>query len=272
MRSVIKLGETLKSVAAVTFKEWAAYRSHMLLSLVIGPVFFLTQYYIWSAVYRQHALIAGFTFREMVAYFGMVTLLNYLIMDFADWNLQMLIGTGKFITFVLRPVSHRFFAFSQKVGHRLLGFFLEFIPVYILFLFLFKMPFIPARPLWFGLSLAFSFLIMFLCNYCVGMTGFWLVRSDGIRAFFRFFRDIFAGVFIPLSFFPGIVQKVLFFLPFQFITYVPVRVFIGTYQLADITMSIPAIVAFQGGVALLLLIVSEIIWRAGIKKFTAVGV
>ena len=58
----MKLIKTIKSVAAVTFKEWAAYRSHMILSLIIGPIFFLVQYSIWKAVYSgQQTTIAGFT-------------------------------------------------------------------------------------------------------------------------------------------------------------------------------------------------------------------
>ena len=41
---------------------------------------------------------------QMVSYYGLVILLHYLTMDFADWNLQMLIRTGKFLTFILPKV------------------------------------------------------------------------------------------------------------------------------------------------------------------------
>ncbi|NLY89184.1 MAG: hypothetical protein GX085_06135 [Firmicutes bacterium] len=265
-------GRLLTAVAAATYKEWAAYRSHILVSLFVGPVYFLVQYFIWSALFQNTTTLKGFTLQDMLVYYGVTTLINYCIMDFADWNLQMLIRTGRFITFLLRPVSHRFFALSQKVGHRFLGFWLEFVPVYLIFFFVFRLPLVPADLFWSLLSLVLGFLMMFLVNYSIGITGFWLIRTDGLRSFFLIFRDVFAGVFVPLVFFPGWLQKALFFLPFQYISYVPVRVFSGSYELGGITLAIPVIVAIQAVYVVFMGLVSEFLWRLGIKRFTGVGV
>jgi ABC-2 type transport system permease protein len=263
--------KTLKAVAFVTYKEWAAYRSHMLLSLFIGPAFFLAQLFIWRAVYTGKTSVAGFTLEGMLYYYGTVSVINYLIMDFADWNLQMLIRTGKFLTFALRPVSHRFFALSQKVGHRILGFIFEFIPVWLIFAIVFRIPLVPAKPLWALASISLGFLMMFQVNYSVGIIAFWLTRTEGIRFLFRFVRDILAGVFIPLSFFPVLMQKILFYLPFQFIAYVPIRVFIGSYELAGIALDIPFIVGIQAFAVLVMWGVSGLLFGLGIKRYTGVG-
>ncbi|MBN1697447.1 MAG: ABC-2 family transporter protein [Spirochaetales bacterium] len=271
LRKAAIIFNTIKAVAFVTYKEWAAYRSHILVSLFTGPIYFLVQYFIWKAVYSGHEVINGFTFSQILTYFGLATIINYLIMDFADWNLQMLIRTGRFITYILRPLSHRLFAFSQKVGHRVLGFWLEFIPVYLLFFFVFGIRLIPAKPFWFIVSLILSYSIMFFINYCVGMFAFWLTRIFGVMEMFRIMRNLFAGVFIPLSFFPITIQKIFFFLPFQFIVYVPFRVFIGSYELAGITLSIPLVILFQAFMLGAVMLVAEIIWRFGIRRFTGVG-
>jgi ABC-2 type transport system permease protein len=183
----------------------------------------------------------------------------------------MLIRTGKFLTFMLRPLPHWFFAFSQKVGHRILGVGLEFVPVYIIFFFVFRIKLLPAYPIWCLISLMLSFMMMFFINYTVGIIGFWIVRTQGVRRMFLILRDIFAGVFIPLSFFPEVFQKILFFLPFQFITYVPVRVFIGTYELAGISLSIPQIVFIQAIEVFAMWLILLMAWNLGIKKFSGVG-
>jgi len=269
--SIRRMFAILKAVAFVTYKEWAAYRSHMLVSLFIGPVFFLVQVFIWKALFSTQTTINGLTFEQMLLYYAATTMIHYLIMDFADWNLQMLIHTGKFLTFMLRPVSHRFFALSQKVGHRVLGVTFEFFPMYLVFVFVFHIRLVPVYPFWAALSITLSFVIMFLINYCVGIAGFWLVKTQGVQRMFLIFRDICAGVFLPLSFFPSAFQYVLFFLPFQFVTYVPIRVFLGSYELAGMTMSIPEIVGIQALVALVMFGISELLWRAGITHFTGVG-
>jgi ABC-2 type transport system permease protein len=262
---------TLHSVAYVTYKEWAAYRSHMVVSLFVGPVLFLVQLFIWQAIFSVRGTLNGLTLDQMITYYAIVAVINYFIFDFADWNLQMLIRTGKLLTFLLRPVSHRYFALSQKVGHRMLGLWLELTPVLLIFIFVFRIDLQPAYPFWAVMSILFSFLLMFLINYCIGMTAFWLTNTDGIRRMFMILRDVCAGVFIPLSFFPDALQKLMFFLPFQYIIYVPARVIIGSYELADLSLTIPQIVALQGVVVVVMWLVSGLLWHLGIRKFTGVG-
>ncbi len=258
-------------MAFVTYKEWAAYRSHVAVSLFVGPVYFLVQFCIWRAVYATRGTINGLTLGQMLTYCGVAAAISYLTFDFADWNLQMLIQTGRLLPFMLRPVSHRFFALAQKVGHRLLGFWMEFVPVSLMFCFVFRIRLLPANLLWAAASIALGFLMTFLVDYSIGITGFWLTRTGGLRRMFQIMRDVLAGVFIPLTFFPGIVQKILFYLPFQFITYVPVRVFLGSYELAGVKYTVPEIVGLQALAVLAMWLVSGILWRLGMRSFTGVG-
>lgn len=261
----------LRAVAFATYKEWSVYRSHSLVSLFVGPVYFLVQYFIWKAVYNTHSSIKGLSLEQMIMYYAIAALIGYITMDFADWNLQMLVHTGKFLTFVLRPVQHVYFAFSQKVGHRILGLIFECVPVYLIFVFIMEIRVAPAQPFWAVISVALGFVMMFMVDYCVGITAFWLTRTSGVRRMFLLLRDISSGVFVPLTLFPGIVQKVFFVLPFQFITYVPIRVFIGSYELAGISCTIPQIVGIQAIAAGLMTVFTLLFYRLGIRQFTGVG-
>jgi ABC-2 type transport system permease protein len=262
----------MKAAAFVTYKEWAAYRSHMLISLFVGPVQFLVQVFIWRAVYTNQTVLNGLTLEQMITYYAVVTIIHYLVMDFAAWNLHMLIRTGRFVTYMIRPMSHRFFALSQKVGHRALGFLWEFIPVYCMFFFLFQITLIPAHAGWALCSILLGFMMHFFLNYCIGIMGFWLIRAEGVRRMIMIFSMLFEGVFIPLVFFPPFMQKILFFLPFQFATYVPIRVFIGSYELAGMSFTLPHIIGIQAVAVVVMFCVSQLLWRLGVKKFTGVGI
>lgn len=263
--------QIMKAVAFVTYKEWAAYRSHAMVSLFVGPVYFLVQVFIWKAVYSMKGSVNGLSLEQMMAYFGIAALINYLIMDFADWNLQMLIHTGKFLTYMLRPMSHIYFAFSQKVGHRILGLTVEFIPVYLIFTFVFGITLVPVSFGYALISILLGFLMMFFIDYCVGITAFWLTRTLGIRRMFLLLRDVCSGVLLPLTFFPDILQKILFVLPFQYIAYVPIRVCIGSYQLGGITLGIPQVVGIQAIAVLIMGAFTLLLSRIGVKRFTGVG-
>jgi ABC-2 type transport system permease protein len=263
--------EVAKAVALVTYKEWSAYRTHSMVSIFVGPVYFIVQYYIWSAVYGGHNELNGMELKQMLSYFGATALIGYLTMDFADWNLQMLVRTGKFLTFALRPIHHRFFAFSQKLGHRTLGFLFEFVPCFFIFQLIFKIDMVPKNIGWTVLSIMLAFLMNFYVNYTIGLTAFWLIQSSGIRRVFQALSSVFSGALIPLVFFPHFLQKLLFFLPFQYITYVPAMVYTGKYSLAGIKISIPHIVMIQACAVIIAALLSEVLYRKSLRQFTAVG-
>ena len=271
--------DVCKAVAFVTFKEWGAYRSHSMVSIFVGPVYFIVQYFIWSAVYggagdysgSLQVSLNGIELAQMIRYFGATALIGYLVMDFADWNLNMLIQSGKFLTFALRPLNHRFFAFSQKVGHRVLGFVVEFIPCFLIFTLLFKIDMRPVYLGWTIVSIILAYFMHFLVNYCLGMASFWIVQTNGLRSFYALAASIFSGMLIPLVFFPKPLQIIQFFLPFQYTSYVPAMVFLGSYSLGGIHLSIPAIVGIQAAAVVIFFVLSELIYNAAMKQFTAVG-
>lgn len=265
----------IRAVAIVTYKEWAAYRTHSMVSIFVGPVYFLVQYCIWKAVYSAQggagAIINGMTLEQMLTYFGVNALIGYLTMDFADWNLQMLVRTGKFLTFALRPLDHKLFAFSQKLGHRVLGFFFEFLPCFLIFMFAFKIKLIPEHWILAIISIALGFCMTFLVNYCIGLTAFWFVRAQGIRGVFQALQTVFNGSLIPLVFFGDNWQKVLFFLPFQYMLYVPSRVCTGSYELAGHTYELTQIVGIQSCAVLIFLGITCAMYKAAMKRFNGVG-
>ena len=263
--------EVMKAVALVTYKEWAAYRTHSMVSIFVGPVYFIVQYFIWTAAFGSNDQLNGMDLPQVITYFGASTLIGYLTMDFADWNLQMLIRTGRFLTFALRPIHHRFFAFSQKVGHRILGLLFEFIPCYIIFTALFGVNMIPKNIGWTLISIMLAFLMTFYMHYILGMTAFWFTQSSGIRRVFDLFSGVFSGLFIPLVFFPEGIQKALFFLPFPYMSYVPVMVFTGEFRLAGIEMTIPDIIGIQALAVAVTVLISEVIYRASMRHFNGVG-
>lgn len=271
MHYIRKKLQILRAVAFVTYKEWAAYRTHSMVSIFVGPVYFVVQYFIWTAVYGSRTTLGGLSLPQMLTYFGANALIGYLTMDFADWNLQMLVRTGKYLTFALRPVHHRFFAFSQKCGHRVLGFFFEFVPCMVLFVLLFDVNMIPAHWGWTALSVILAFLMNFYINYIIGMTAFWLTQSNGIRSFWNIMSGVFSGALIPLALFPEPLQYVLFFLPFQYVSYVPAMVYTGSYSLAGITVSIPVIVGIQAIAVLFTMGLSEVIYRASMRHYIDAG-
>ena len=251
------------AVAAATFKEWSVYRTHTMVSILVGPVYFAVQYFIWTAVYTSRDTLAGMELPAIIRYFGATALIGYLTMDFADWNLSMLVRTGKFLTFSLRPVHHRYFALAQKLGHRVLGLGLEFIPCIVIFHFVFGVDMRPAHAGWALLSVALAFFINFQFNYILGLTSFWFVKAEGVRRVIYLTSMFFSGALIPLTFFPQRLQTAQYFLPFQYTVYVPAMVYVGNFDLNMIVCQILA--------ACVIFIAGERVYRRAMRRYCDVG-
>lgn len=83
MKAIKHKFDILREVAVVTYKEWSAYRTHSMVSIFVGPVYFIVQYFIWTALYGDKTYINGMDLNQMITYFGASTLIGYLTMDFA---------------------------------------------------------------------------------------------------------------------------------------------------------------------------------------------
>ncbi|HEY8420350.1 MAG TPA: ABC-2 family transporter protein [Thermoclostridium sp.] len=273
-RAVMKKGNSTprvsKAVITATYKENFAYRNQMAVSIFVQPIYFLVHYFIWQAIFQTRDQVSGFTFDQMLLYFAVSSLVEFMNWDSSGNKLQRLIQTGQFITFQLRPVSHIYFSFCEKIGQRILAFLVEILPV-MCFYILFGIRLIPAKPVWAVISLLLSFVLSFLIRYTIGIFAFWFVKTDGVSRAVLLLTNICSGAFLPLNLYPQGFQKFLFYLPFQFVSYVPVRVFIGHYELAGITMTIPQIVFLQAVMVGVMFLVNRALWYLGIKRFAGVG-
>jgi len=271
---LIKLKQKLdvyKTIAFAAIKENIVYRSHMMVSIFVGPVYFIVQYFIWTAVYGGEGTLKGIEYLQMVRYFGVLTLIGYITWDSTDTVLSKLIRTGKFLTFALRPIHHPFYELSRKIGHRLDATLIEALPCALIFILLFKIDLTPSNIPWAIISIILASMIFFFVSYIIGLTSFWIVDSQGIRAFYYLLYGVFSGSFFPLVFFPKPLQMIQFFLPFQYTSYIPAMVFIGKYTFGGIELSIPAIVGIQALALLCIFVMSELLYNSAMKQYTAVG-
>jgi ABC-2 type transport system permease protein len=230
------------------------------------------QYFIWTAVYGETSTLGGLSLEQMIRYFGASSLIGYLTMDFADWNLQMLVRTGKFLTFTLRPIHHRFFALSQKFGHRVLGLLVEFIPCLVIFVLLFDIDMMPVNIPLTIISIILAFFVNFYVNYTLGLLGFWLVDAGGISRFVGILTSIFSGTLVPLTLFPDWAQYILLFMPMSYMGYAPAMIWTtGHFTLGGITMNGYLAIGFQAIAACFMFLVSEVFYQVSIRRFSGVG-
>jgi ABC-2 type transport system permease protein len=79
--------------------------------------------------------------------------------------------------------------------------------------------------------------------------------------------EVVGGAIIPLSFFPQILQKIFMLLPFPFLIYLPMRIYLGKIPVSQVH---PELLK-EGGWILGFALLNVLIWRKGIRQYVAMG-
>ncbi len=121
--------------------------------------------------------------------------------------------------------------------------------------------------LFFLLSLMLAALLQFFLFEVLSLLAFWVENTYGIRFTMRVIMEVVAGAIVPISFFPQILQKVFLMLPFPFLIYLPMRIYLGKISLNAIAFEL-----MREGVWIVgLVFLNAIIWKRGIRQYVAMG-
>jgi ABC-2 type transport system permease protein len=97
--------------------------------------------------------------------------------------------------------------------------------------------------------------------------AFWTTRVYSLAEFYWAVVILFAGQFVPLDLMPPVIQQIAQYLPFQLLKYFPIQLILGKLPPEVIVRNF-ALGVVWFGIALALF---RMVWRAGLKRFSAVG-
>jgi ABC-2 type transport system permease protein len=258
------------------WKESMAYRAEFMVSILVVPVRFLVLVMIWSAVYANTAggTIRGYSLPDLITYFILTTLMFTFIYDYmAEW-LGNEVRSGNFLIFMLKPISFMEISFLHKIANRAFAVIAEIIPILIIFLLFFKQYLVGGHIGFFIVSLLFAFVLSYLIGLLIGMVAFWLIEIRSLSWLINFGLGLASGQFAPLDLFPPTVQKVLAYLPFQYVTYVPVKIYLGAYttdMASGFSGSVYSALTLQALWCGILIAIALFVWKFAIRRFSGVG-
>lgn len=261
-----KWGATIR----IALARLLAYKLNFLL-LVIGPVlvFFFIRYNLWAAIYHLQGIttLQGYTFEQMLAYQVWVMLVGFLGQGYNGNNLAEDIRLGRISAYLLYP-----FGFWQYHSSAFLAF--QIVQCGVVALTLAAACFWGwvQLPVWSVLLNGFCFaltvgLFWFQLNFLLGILAFWLEETWVLRVMMVTITQFLSGALLPLELFPHWLQAGLTWLPFPYLTYVPVKILMGTYQ-GGLGLAYAVLLTWT----LLLFAAARGFWRQGLRAYTAAGI
>lgn len=256
-----------------TWQEYMAYRANFFLEILGGAALFGAILFLWLNIYKNSggAAIGGYAMLEMITYLLLGGALSAVTLSTsAGDEIDQEINEGTASNYFLKPMNVNFYWFSRDLARKTINLIFSVIAFGIIFLAARKFVLAPVSLIMLGAALfaaGFGMAVHFLLFYLTSIISFWLGRTWGFRFVLRVVMEIATGAIIPLSFIPGVWQNVLLFLPFKFLAYFPIQIYLGKFSMVEIISGFLQCFVWLAFLGFL----SYYVWKRGVRHYTASG-
>lgn len=249
------------------------YRASAISSILTQFFFGLVNIMVFLAFFKSGSSSASLTLSETITYLWLNQSLFALIYQFyRDEELLELVRSGNITYELTRPQNIYFMWYFKILASRLAAVLLRFLPIIIVSLLLPK-PYNLSLPvslesfLFFLLTL---FLGAFLSTALSTLNPVLVLKTlneKGVSNILIVIGDILSGIAIPIPFLPSIIGNISAILPFQYVSDLPFRIYIGNISGTQIFMGI----FMQIFWIILIILISHIILSSSLKRVVAQG-
>jgi ABC-2 type transport system permease protein len=251
------------------FVNTLAYRLRYYTGIITYFIYVSVYYFIWKAIYANSASIEGFDFGHMLTYISVGWIIRSFYFNNIDQDMAYAVAEGKMAMDLIKPVNQQFMSIAIALGESVFRLGLLTLPTAVVLLLVYPIR-RPASVLHFAgffASVLLSFFIVAAVNFGVGTFAIRLKSILGLLRAKYFLLELFSGLLIPISFFPRIFQDIFSVLPFQYISYIPVLIYLGKISGLGILRAL----ALQVFWILVLLALGDALWRWSSRKITIQG-
>ena len=219
------------------------YRFEVFVNILTGTLFMFVSTFFWRTAFSGIDYVAQVNENQMLRYSVMAIMLGKLFQDLTfsvENEVRDKVQQGNISVDYIKPVKIFVMYFFEDLGISLMALILKGVPV-LIFAALFVVAPLPA---------SLSHLILFLISTAMSYTIMWFLSALFALLYFKAFNlgplgnirgytiMILSGSFIPVWFFPDILQRILSFLPFVYIYQLPLGIFVGRESLQSAAIGI----------------------------------
>ena len=250
-----------------TWSSWMQHRGFFYLVAFSWMMPLLIYLFIWSTAAGE-ATVGGLSSGELAGYYVTLILVNQITFSGNNWTVGDGIRYGRMNFLLLRPMSPVYDAIASEVAVKVV--FMTFaIPVAAVLTLILRPEFSTSvqNALAFVPALVMAWALRFLWGYWLALLAFWSTSADALLSLQESLVFLIGGQVAPFVLLPDLMQKAATVLPFRYMLGFPVEILNGHLDQGEIWTGY----AFQAGWLTVALVLFIILWRAGVKRYSAVG-
>jgi ABC-2 type transport system permease protein len=255
-------------VARATFARISTYRSATLAGVFTNTVFGFLLAYVLLAGYAQLSEVGGFDAVDAVTFTVVAQGMLMGLGMFNDTEIADRITTGDVIVDLQRPCDHQ--AWWAGVSYGKAAYYVLFrgVPPFLIGALVFdlRVP-SPGDALAFMVSVTLAVGVAFGWRYLLQLTAFWLLDVRGANQLGWLAAQFLSGAFLPIVFFPLWLETVCRILPFASMLQLPVEVWLGQYDAAEL----PLVFAVQAAWVLILVLAGRHVMSRAVRRVVVQG-
>jgi len=225
---------------------------------------------LWFAIFSSNNNIAGYTQNTIMFYYLLVPFVGFITRVFIVNDLSEDIKNGVLSNKLLKPYSVSLDALMSSIAGQL-NFFIFIFPIYIiLFIVLVNNSHVQITSGGVIVGFIFALLAYFLSftmDLSIAWLAFWIDDVWAFRHVKNIIFGIFGGLNFPLDFVSQNIRWIFDFLPFKYLFYIPVSYMNGTRGSEYILNDLIGLALW----ATLFIILGNVLWKNGIKRYGAYG-
>ncbi|HEX7840244.1 MAG TPA: ABC-2 family transporter protein [Kofleriaceae bacterium] len=256
----------LPTLLRIGVAETVAYRAEFLVWILTTtqPLIMLG---LWTRVARE-APFQHYTSADFVAYFLACLIVRQLTGNWVAWQMSEEVRSGAMAMRLLRPL-HPFFAYAASHAAAIPFRSIIALPVAVVLLASSGAGSLTTDPVQLALlvpSIALAWLLTFALMFSIGALAFFLTQTMAITNLYFALFSLFSGYLMPLSFL-GPIAGIARWTPFRFMLSAPVELMTGSLAREDLARLLGGQLAWTAAA----LAGALAVWRAGVRRFEAVG-
>lgn len=267
-----KFMKTYMPFAINTFKAELVYKGNTIMFFCGQGILIAVTYFLWKAIYSSssESIMEGFSFNQMIIYMFISFLTNLLVSTDVTSNIYREVKDGSIAYNLIKPINYCFRMMFQSLGAILFNFIIVFVAAFIVVTTLFyrmEGSINIINILLYFVSVILGMVISFFYNYCFGLLSFKITNMWGLSQVMHAIFRLLSGALIPLTFFPGVFQKIIQYAPFGSIISAPTMIYLGKLNSMEVLKALILQVVWIG----IFIVISKVMWNKLIKGLTILG-
>lgn len=257
-------------VAKNSLAEYFSYRLNFILWRVRVVVTILVSFSLWQAIFKTNSQLFGYRQSQILTYILLLNFINGVVLCTQTMRVASEINTGVLSKFLVQPLNYFAFNFFRDLSDKAINTLFSFLEITLLFLIL--KPSVILQTNFFLLSFfilatVFASVLYFEISMLLSFIGFWSKEVWAPRFIFYIIIAFLAGTYFPLDILPLSIYNILQFLPFTYLVFFPLKIYLGSIDMVFLSKGFLILSAW----IFLLWIFLNYLWREGLKVYTAEG-